>query len=105
TGQVAPVSLEDHRLVMRDGDEVIEGEKIIDYRRVLNPDATIELKPNVSINPRAAEAIMRSDMVVFAPGDIYGSTLPALAVEGMREVMRESDALKVVIANLVNKPG
>lgn len=104
TGQVLPVTLENHTLVMQDGDEVVRGEYLIGHREIKNPEATIALDPPASINPEAAQAIEKSDLVVIAPGNLYGSLLPVLAVDGLKESLEESPAKKVTISNLVNKP-
>lgn len=105
TGQVTPVSLRQHRLVMRDGHQVIMGESAIEEHNIIHPDATVHLEPKAPINPRAAEAILRANVVVLTPSDVYGSRLAALCVDGMKEVINESNAKLVLVANLMNKPG
>lgn len=105
TGQVIPVTLDNHTLVMKDGNEVVRGEHVIGHREIKNSDATITLDPPANINPEAAQAIGKSDLVVIAPGNLYGSLLPVLAVDGLKEVIEESPAKVVTISNLVNKPG
>lgn len=105
TGQVIPATLENHTLVMSDGEEVIRGEYLIGHREIKSPEATIELDPPASINPEAAQAIEKSDLIVIAPGNLYGSLLPITVVDGLKEALEESDAKKIAISNLVNKPG
>ncbi|HVV67000.1 MAG TPA: gluconeogenesis factor YvcK family protein [Candidatus Saccharimonadales bacterium] len=104
-GDVVPVTLEKHELVMRDGGEVIKGEYEIGHRLVAYRDAHIELDPDAEINPRAGAAIRSADLVVIAPGNMYGSLLPALAVRGMSGAFKASRATKIAITNLINKPG
>ena len=43
--------------------------------------------------------------MVIAPGNLYGSLLPALTVSGVKEAFAKTPAKKVVITNLVTKPG
>lgn len=105
TGKVVPVTLGEHTLVMNDGDEVIKGEHLIGHRLIKNPGATVRLDPEASLNPEAQDAIAKADLVVIAPGNLYGSLLPALAVNGMSQAFKNSKAKKVVVANLVTKPG
>ncbi len=105
TGKVAPVTLGEHTLVMKDGDEIIRGEYLIGHRPINNPGATVFLEPKAKLNPEARSAIENADLVVIAPGNLYGSLLPALAVDGMDAAFKNSLAKKVVVANLVNKPG
>ena len=105
TGKVVPVTLEEHRLVMFDGRHMIIGENNIGDHHFESPDARISLVPKAPINPRAEQAIASADMVVIAPGNLYRSLLPALAVDGMKEALSETAAKKVMITNLVNLPG
>lgn len=105
TGRVLPVTLDNHKLIMQDGDERVEGEYRIGHRRINSTDATVSHDPTAIINPDATNAITNADLVVVAPGNLYGSLLPALAVGGMAEAFKKSSAKKVVISNLVTKPG
>jgi uncharacterized cofD-like protein len=65
----------------------------------------MELSPRAELNPAARDAIMRADIVVIAPGNLYGSLAPALIVPGMSETLNETKAKKVYVCNLVTKPG
>jgi uncharacterized cofD-like protein len=105
TGRVIPVTLENHRLMMDDGDEKIAGEYLIGHHAIASSEPFVYLEPAACINPEAKEAIREADMVVIAPGNLYGSLLPALAVGGMAEALRQSSAQKIMVANLVTKPG
>lgn len=105
TGQVVPVTLDKHDLVMRDGDEIIRGESVINNRPIIHTDATVYLEPAAVLNPAARRSILEADLVVIAPGNLYGSLLPILAVDGMPEVLRQTKAMVVSVTNLVNKPG
>ncbi len=105
TGEVIPVTLQKHDLVMDDADEVIRGEYTIGHRRITSRDATVRLDPEVSLHPRAYQAIVEADLLVVAPGNLYGSLLPALSPVGIRQAFAESTAVKIAVANLVTKPG
>jgi uncharacterized cofD-like protein len=105
TGRVIPTSLEKHNLLMRDGNKIIKGEYKIAHRRLKHPDATVELDPPSRINPEAARAIVNCDLLVIAPGNLYGSLLPTLGAQGIRKAFNTSKATKVMISNLVTKPG
>lgn len=104
TGKVVPVTEVKHHLVMQDGDQLIEGEFAISKHRIKNRDAKVYLKPQARINQEAKGAIAGADMVIIAPGNLYGSLLPALIVEGMSEALKATKAKVVMVANLVNKP-
>ncbi|QWQ32558.1 YvcK family protein [Candidatus Minimicrobia naudis] len=44
------------------------------------------------------------DLVVIAPGLLYGSLTPALLVRGVTRALAETKAKKVYVCNLVTKP-
>ncbi len=105
TGQVVPVTLTNHVLVLHDGDKVMEGEHAIAHTQITHKDAWLELKPKAGLNPVAKVAILQADLLIIAPGNLYGSLLPALAVDGMKQAFAKSRATKIMISNLVTKPG
>ena len=105
TGKVIPVTLEKHSLVLQDGDDRVEGEYRIGQQPINSPKATVSLQPPATLNPEAAEAVLGADLIVIAPGNLYGSLLPALAVNGMAEAFAQAAGKKILISNLVTKPG
>lgn len=106
-GHVEPVTLDEVRLVMeKSNGEVTHGEFQIreaDFGGTNRPN--ISLDPQPRLNPRAAQAIDGADLVVIAPGDLYGSLAAALVVPGMREALNSTDAKKIYVCNLVTKSG
>lgn len=105
-GSVIPVTTQKHGLILRDGDKTITGEHLIGEHRLDNPaEASVLLDPPSAINPRAVQAIEQSDLVVLAPGNLFGSLLPTLAVGGMAKAIANSKAKTVLVTNLVTKPG
>ncbi len=108
TGEVHPVTLDKVTLVMKQADgTVTEGEFKIgqsDFGASKHPE--MALKPSTAqLNPDAEQAIMAADVVVIAPGNLYGSLAPALIVPGMSKVLNATKAKKVYVCNLVTKPG
>ena len=103
-GQVVPVTTTAHTLVLKDGSDTIKGEFAIGHYRMKTNERTLSHEPAVTINPRARQAIMQADMVVIAPGNLYGSLLPALSVSGMGEALQKTKAKVIMVANLVTKP-
>jgi uncharacterized cofD-like protein len=104
-GRVLPSTTQAIQLVgtMTDGSEVI-GERAISRarRRILR----------VSLNPRQPAAspglldqIACADLVTIGPGSLYSSVLPNLLVDGVARALKETRALKVMIANLMTQPG
>lgn len=106
-GRVEPLTLDPVTLVLeKHNGEVIKGEFQIghlDFGGVTHPN--VHLEPVPRLNPAAAEAIAKADIVVIAPGNLYGSLAPALVVPGISEALKNTKAKKVYVCNLVTKPG
>lgn len=107
-GEVIPVTLQNTNLfaILEDG-QVIEGESNIDVPKH-DPNLKIKkvyLKPQVRANKRAKSAILKADLIIIGPGDLYSSITPNLLVKGIPETIRKSRAKKVYICNLMTKLG
>lgn len=105
TGRVIPITVDKHTLLMQDGDKIVRGEYHIGHRVIDSREARVWLEPPATVHPDAEEALCEADLVAIAPGNLYGSLLPTLAVSGVAEAIRESKAKLVVVSNLVTKPG
>lgn len=55
--------------------------------------------------PEAVLALLRSDLVILAPGSLYTSTLPNLLLLELQETLKVSGAPVVYVANLMTEPG
>jgi uncharacterized cofD-like protein len=104
TGEVIPVTTQNHELVMSDGDKLIVGEFKINTHKIISDSPRVHHAPKAVLNESAKKAIMSADLVVVAPGNLYASLLPALSVDGMAEALAKTKAKKVMVTNLVNKP-
>lgn len=105
-GVVEPITLSNVRLAMKDGHgEVIRGEFNIAHQTFHGQRPEMWLEPNATANPAALTAIDQADIVIVAPGNLYGSLAPALIVPGIGEALARSKAIKVYVCNLVTKPG
>ena len=51
------------------------------------------------------EAIYSADLIAIGPGSLYSSVMPNLLVDGVAQALRETRALKVMVANLMTQPG
>lgn len=105
SGRVEPVTLHNVTLCMQDDNHTVKGEHAVDSGTFAKQRPELWLEPKAVLNPRAAAAIANADMVVIAPGSLYTSLAPALLVEEIGEAIKNSQAKKVYICNLVNKPG
>ena len=106
-GRVHPITLDDTTMSiqLRDG-TVVHGQHAAESLQIPRGERPwLELKPPANINPRAREAILAADLVVIAPGLLYGSLAPALLVRGVTRALADTAAKKVYVCNLVNKPG
>ncbi|MDU2063575.1 MAG: YvcK family protein [Sporomusaceae bacterium] len=104
-GQVLPSSVDTIRLVatMEDG-TIVEGESQIPLvqKRIHRVDI---VPPDVKPVQAALEAITEADAVILGPGSLYTSVLPNLLIRGMAETLRQSDAVKIYICNVMTQPG
>jgi uncharacterized cofD-like protein len=107
-GRVVPVTLDNVRLVLskRSGEEIIGEYQIGNMKFDLGEERpNLSLSPNAELNPEAKKAILDADMVIIAPGNLYGSLAPALIVDGMEQALSETKAKVAYVCNLVTKPG
>ena len=60
---------------------------------------------NIAATPAAIDAIMDSDIIVLGPGSLFTSIIPNLLPKGIAKALRESNGIKVYVANLLEQPG
>jgi uncharacterized cofD-like protein len=110
-GDVLPVTLDHATLCAElENGEVICGETDIDTRgeghaEPLPAIQRLFMQAPAEACPQAIRAIRRADAIIIGPGDLYTSILPNLLVDGVAEAIRESEALKIYICNLMTKHG
>lgn len=105
-GKVLPITTTKAQLVLRqqDGEEIRGEFKIGDLHFLGKKRPEIYLEPKADITSNAERAILEADMVVIAPGNLYGTTAPALVVNGVKESLHKTSAKVVYVVNLVTKP-
>ncbi|GHO87234.1 gluconeogenesis factor YvcK family protein [Dictyobacter formicarum] len=111
-GNVVPVTLaqtticadlEDGTIVCSETEIDTRGEK---HPGPLSPIQRLRLVPvDAPACQQAVRAIRRADTIIIGPGDLYTSLLPNLLVPEIARAVRESDAEKVYICNLMTKHG
>ncbi len=106
-GKVIPVTTHKTRLKMvLNSGKVLEGEGEIYTSQEINGGyQKIYLEPFPKADPHAVDEIMNADLVVLGPGGLYSTLIPNLLVEGIGESLRNTKAIKVFVANLMNKKG
>ena len=111
-GNVLPVTLAQTSICaeLEDGN-MICGETEIDTRGEKNPGDLSPIK-RLCLVPedapgcaQAIRAIRRADTIIIGPGDLYTSLLPNLLVRDITRSIRESEAEKVYVCNLMTKHG
>ena len=103
-GLVLPVTLENVSLEMTIDGRAVSGQANIEAEQFdgkIRPQ--FSTMPKAEINPKAKQAILRADLVVIAPGNLYSSLVPTLLMEGMSDALHATKARLVMIGNLVNK--
>jgi len=111
-GNVLPVTLAQTTICADLEDSTtICGETDIDTRgkkhpEFLSPIRQLRLQPeDAPACLPAIRAIRRADTIIIGPGDLYTSLLPNLLVKDIARAVRESDAEKVYVCNLMTKHG
>ncbi len=105
-GVVEPINLDKITLCMDDGSqEVTKSEHAIGHAIFTKPRPKLWLEPASSANPAAVVAILEADLVVIAPGSLYGSLAPALIVPGIGQALHETHAKVAYVCNLATKEG
>ncbi len=105
TGRVVPSTLDDIVLCgrTRDGQEfrgqAALGKGPCALSRVwLSPAGPEAYAP-------AAQAIMEADMVVLGPGSLFTSVIPNVLVDGIRQALHETKAVRVWVCSLADMQG
>ncbi len=108
-GEVLPVTVSSVNLVARyDDGVVVKGEHEIDEpgadrlsQRIVN----LSVEPKATITKEARLALLKADLVVLGPGDLYTSLLANCVVDGVPQAIKEAHGKLVYIANLMTKAG
>jgi uncharacterized cofD-like protein len=104
-GRVVPVTTIQAKLyARRSNGTVINGEETIGHMNFGTERPDIWLEPEAHITKSALTAIEDADIVVIAPGNLYGSLAPALVVNGVKDALLATRAKCVYVSNLVTKP-
>lgn len=90
---------------------LLEGEEAVDYlpyQYVINKKITgVKLQAIgqeiPAIAPQSKTAIEEADIILFSPSDLWTSTIPILLVQGMKEALRNSKAMRCYFIPLMTK--
>ncbi len=108
SGRVLPVTLDNTHLcaVLADGSRIF-GETRIDIReeKPKVPIKKVYLRPKARVFPQARDAILKADLIVLGPGDLYTSIIPNLLVSGVTDAIAKSRGKIIFVVNLMTKHG
>jgi uncharacterized cofD-like protein len=107
-GRVIAVTWDDaHIYAELENGALVQGEANIDVPRhdTSVPIRRVYLNPPAQANPEAVAAIAESDYVIFAPGNLFTSTIPNLLVDGIPAALQRSRARIVYVVNLMTRHG
>jgi uncharacterized cofD-like protein len=104
-GKVLPITTNKVRLNMvLSDDSILHGEReILLSKKPLIGFKSIYLEPIANADKHAINEIMNADLIVFGPGGLYTSLIPSLLVDGVSKALRDTEATKVLVVNLMNK--
>ena len=54
--------------------------------------------------PQVIEALERADAIVIGPGSLFTNLIPALLIKEINETIRQSNARKIFVCNLMSQP-
>jgi uncharacterized cofD-like protein len=103
-GRVLPATVGPVELLARLADgRLVRGESHIG--RAGGRVAEVRLARPAAAPREALEAVGAADLVVLGPGSLYSSVLASLVGRGMKEALRATSAIRVLVMNLVTQPG
>jgi len=108
SGEVIPVSEDQMNLrIELKNRRILKGENQLDHNEDVRSIGIkgVYLKPEVQAYQKAIDRIKKADFIVIGPGDLYGSIIPNLLVNGLSEAVRKSKAKVILNCNLTNKKG
>jgi uncharacterized cofD-like protein len=106
-GRVIPVTTHQVRLKMLlHNHKLLQSEREIYYSDEIDAGYdSLYLEPIPTVNPHAIDEIRNADMVIMGPGGLFTSLIPNLLVPGMAQALRETQAHRVFVVNLMNRRG
>lgn len=110
-GRILPLDLDKADLVYRTKNgKQFTGEDVIDNIHEhpefdpTDPFVHYDLDKPAEINPEVANVLLNVSRIALAPGSLETSIIPIFLTRGVREVLRESRAIKTMVINLVTEP-
>jgi uncharacterized cofD-like protein len=104
-GRILPATLDRVKLraTMEDGSTVVGETRIRSSEKAIR---RVSLRPSsAQPTPGVIDAVRQADVVVLGPGSLFTSVVPHLLIEGLAAALRETQAVVVLVGNIVGEPG
>ena len=108
-GRVLPVTLDEMQICaeLDDGTVIEERDRIKDivYDKVAKIERVFITPSNCVPAPGVLESIKNADAIIIGPGSLYTNVIPNLLVKNVSKAIKESNAIKIYISNIMTEPG
>lgn len=107
-GEIIPTTLDSTNLLLKlQNNQEIFGETNLDtvFWNGKLKIKKLSLIPTPKIYIKAKTALIKADYIIINPGDLYGSVISNIAIDGFAEAVKKSKAKIIYICNLVTKYG
>jgi len=108
-GRVLPVTLDEMQICaeLSDGTIIEDREKIKDVvnDKVAKIERVFISPSNCVPAPGVLEAIQNADAIIIGPGSLYTNVIPNLLVKNVSKAIKESNAIKIYVSNIMTEPG
>lgn len=108
-GRVLPVTLDEMKICaeLDDGTVIEEKDRIpeIVYDKVAKIERIYINPTNCVPAPGVIEAIKEADAIIIGPGSLYTNVIPNLLVKNVSKAIKESNAIKIYVSNIMTEPG
>ena len=108
-GRVMPVTLDEMKICaeLTDGTIIEERDKIKDivYNKVGKIERVFINPSNCVPAPGVLDAIKQADAIIIGPGSLYTNVIPNLLVKNVSKTIKESNAIKIYVSNIMTEPG
>lgn len=108
-GKVLPVTLDEMQICaeLTNGMIIEERDKIKDvvYDKVAKIERVFINPSNCTPAPGVLEAINKADAIIIGPGSLYTNVIPNLLIKNVSKTIKESNAIKIYVSNIMTEPG
>jgi len=108
-GRVLPVTLDEMQICaeLSDGTVIEQRDKIKDIvnEKISKIERVFISPSNCVPAPGVLDAIKNADAIIIGPGSLYTNVIPNLLVKNVSKAIKESNAIKIYVSNIMTEPG